>query len=471
MKKIYSLFAALTILVTMSSCDDKLDIVPKGDTTLATVSDIETLLNQKWLLYYRRGFDLDNMIGNSTPQWRKMSMLVDQKHEPTYAYMFNDETIDRADLGDEYSNVYEDIYSYINYMNVVISKIPDADGDASQKPRIMAEARIMRAYLHFIAVNMYARQYDPATAAGLGGIAYVTTTDVSVQKTKLSLAETYANILEDCSDEVIAQLRPSAKNDGCRFEADFGYGVRARVLFQMKRYDEALKYANLALGVNNNIEDRSEITSTGTWLKYQNAANNYIYITFLNQDNGGEMAGYHFLPSTLALYEDGDYVRYYSRDEDWDKDMGESYGVEGSIIYSGDARVNPFGMRAEQMYYVAAECMIRQGDYKGGLEMIDKVREKRIIPAKYTSLTTRDGADTEAGAMKLLQDCKRIEMLCTYETYFDLKRWNTEPEYTAPCVHDYKQYGVYSISPESPLWVLPFPLEASNMNPTLTNNY
>lgn len=120
------MLAALAMLFT--SCDDKLDIVPKGDTTLATVSDIETLLNQPWILYYQRGFDLDNMIANSTPQWRRMGDMVNQKQETYYAYMFCDESIDRADLAAE-DGIYEDLYGYINYMNVIISKIPDAVGD------------------------------------------------------------------------------------------------------------------------------------------------------------------------------------------------------------------------------------------------------------------------------------------------------------------------------------------------------
>ena len=468
MNKIYCMLAGVALLFT--SCDDKLDIVPKGDTTLTSVSDIEALLNQPWILYYQQGFELDNMIANSTPQWRRMSDMINQTQEKYYAYMFCDESIDRADLATD-DGIYTDLYQYINYMNVVIQKTPEASGDESQKPRIIAEAKVMRAYLHFLAVNLYARQYDDATAANLGGIAYADDANAAVQKTKLTLAQVYARALDDCCDETIACLKQKADNDASRFEADFGYGVRARILFQMKHYDEALKYANLALGINNTVEDRSEIQNSGSWLKYEDAPNNYLYITFLNQMNAGEMSGYTITPDVLNLYEQGDYVRYYSRDEDWDDNMGRTYGVEGSMVYTGDARVNPFGMRAEQMYYVAAECLIRKGQYEEGLKMIDKVREKRIHPSKYTSLTTRDGANTEAGAMKLLQDCKRIEMLCTYETFFDLKRWNSEPAYAAPCVHDYKTFGKFTMTPESPLWVLPFPQNAVNFNPTLTQNY
>ena len=70
------------------------------------------------------------------------------------------------------------------------------------------------------------------------------------RKVKLSVAEVYDRMLADCSDEVIADLKQGTVGTVYRFGSDFGYGVRARILFQMKRYDEALVYANKALSVN-----------------------------------------------------------------------------------------------------------------------------------------------------------------------------------------------------------------------------
>ena len=52
---------------------------------------------------------------------------------------------------------------------------------------------------------MHAKQYDEATAAQLGGIAYVDNTNVGEQKTKLTLKDVYERILADCSDEVFGQ--------------------------------------------------------------------------------------------------------------------------------------------------------------------------------------------------------------------------------------------------------------------------
>ncbi|WP_186321819.1 tetratricopeptide repeat protein, partial [Bacillus pumilus] len=83
-----------------------------------------------------------------------------------------------------------------------------------------------------------------------GGIPYVDNTNSAEEKTKLSLKKTYERILEDCADNVLEKLVPTGVDNVCRCGLDFGYGVRARVLFQMKRYDEALRYADLALKIN-----------------------------------------------------------------------------------------------------------------------------------------------------------------------------------------------------------------------------
>ena len=108
---------------------------------------------------------------------------------------------------------------------------------------------------------MYA-QYDPATASKKGGVPYVTDIDVSKRKEKLNLQDTYDHILADCSDEVIAQL-PKTATDVTHPSQATGNAIRAKVLFQMKKYQEALPYAQAALQLNGQIEDRSTTAVNG----------------------------------------------------------------------------------------------------------------------------------------------------------------------------------------------------------------
>ena len=169
MKKIFLTLASAAMLLT--SCDDKLDIKPYGSSTLSTVDELETLLNGSPYIWNGSDyFDLEVICNNTYRPWNGIADYIGNDNSLRYAYFAYDESIDRADLTDT-DDRYTDLYQKINYMNTVISKVPGADGGTSEKKaQIVAEARVRRAWYHFLLVGMYARQYDDATADELGGI-------------------------------------------------------------------------------------------------------------------------------------------------------------------------------------------------------------------------------------------------------------------------------------------------------------
>ena len=101
--------------------------------------------------------------------------------------------------------------------------------------------------------------------------------------------------------------------------------------------------------------------------------------------------------------------------------------------------------------------------------MVDRVRAKRI--GGYEPFAERTDVSTEAQAMKLLQDAKRVEMFATCYNYLDLKRWNSEENYRRTITRDLGDAGTVQLRPDSPLWIFPFPVESAIHNPTLTPNY
>ena len=58
----------------------------------------------------------------------------------------------------------------------------------------------------------------------------------------------------------------------------------------------------------------------------------------------------------------------------------------------------------------------------------------------------------------------------TIENFLDCKRRNSEPAYAADVLIDNVEYGFSAIKPGSKLWIFPFPMNATNFNPTLTQN-
>ncbi|MDE6371516.1 MAG: RagB/SusD family nutrient uptake outer membrane protein, partial [Duncaniella sp.] len=289
------------------------------------------------------------------------------------------------------------------------------------------------------------------------------------QKTKLTLAEVYNKILDDCTDDVIADLKPGTVKTVYRFGSDFGYGVRARVLFQMKRYPEALVYAEKALGVNDQIEDRSSALTAGKWVAPYDADNNYLLI---NSDgsNLGDLYSTVVTGEVASMFEYGDFVKdcIMNPMEGW-SDIYNDYVFPDCLMFvGGDTRFNIWGLRSESMYYLAAECLIRSNRITEGMAKLDAVRLKRIYsPELYSAKTDL----TEAEAMELYQRCRMVEFVGTFENFFDRKRWNTEDKYKKTITHDLHEHGTFTIAPDSKLWIYPFPTKARNMNTSLTNNY
>lgn len=464
MNKYISSFLVGTMAMLTVSCEKSLDITPKDRVILDSVESLELLLNQEFSFGSLE--DLAMVTNESMSMFNTVPSIMSNHKSLDYACMAYDESVDRVELSTTDSR-YTSLYSFINYMNVITENIGDASGDKSQKPRIEAEARLLRAYFHYILVNIYAKQYDASTAETEGGIAYVNNTNSGETKVKLSVAEVYENILNDCDDKYIECLYERHSNNA-RIDKAFGYAVRAKALFQMKRYADAAVYARKALEVNSRIDDRSTCKSYGSWNLSNEDQSFYFYVAA-----NSRIVPYFITLSreTSKLFEPGDYVKDFT--SGWDADRGEMRsGLSGTLCYTTfSTQQNQWGVRSEQMYYILGESLIRDGKIRDGLDYIDKVRAKRID--NYTPFTSIYDATplNEKQAVALIQPAKRIEFIASYDTFFDCKRWNSEPDYRQSITKDLGEYGTFTITPDSPLWVFPFPANATRFNPTLTQNF
>ena len=116
MKKNIFIFAFLLSLFT--ACESKLDIVPKGQAVLTTVEELESLLNQRYGFSTPVG-DLALICNEACAYMSTVSTAYSQPNTLEHAYLFWDESIDRATLSTS-DATYNSIYQYVNYMNVIL---------------------------------------------------------------------------------------------------------------------------------------------------------------------------------------------------------------------------------------------------------------------------------------------------------------------------------------------------------------
>lgn len=454
--KTYNIVSILLVVFLLSGCDDFLDVVPKGQNTLNSLDDLETLLNddyaQGWAVYE----DLSLIINESYPA-QSPSFYIEEGKGLIYGYMTYDESIDRVSLS-ESNNLYAQTYEKITAYNVLISQIGDVEGDAARKGQLVAEAKTLRAWCHWILVNVFARAYTPERI-NEGGIPYVTDVNFEEVNEKLSLGKVYEKLLEDLSEENLSLL-PDVPENIQRVGKAFGYAVKAKVLLSMQDYAGALQAAETALSFNSNIEDRRGYIG-GTPVKTRDAANNLFFAP-------GSYAApvWNVISAEWAqLYEQGDILRYYT---DLYTDASATQGIEGCYTWENGTEYvyNSSGMRVEDMILVKAECQAREKDIEGAMNTLNDLRRYRVHPDAYQLLE----AETETEAMEYIIRAALIEHLFTYTNFFDLKRWNTEDVYKRNITRTVN--GVtYTLVPDSPYWVIPFPTDATQYNSSLTQNF
>lgn len=151
--------------------------------------------------------------------------------------------------------------------------------------------------------------------------------------------------------------------------------------------------------------------------------------------------------------------------------MGEQFsGIDISMPLNMNLYYSPIGLTTVDMYLVQAECYIREGKTDEAMNLLNTIREKRVLTGTYQPET----ASTPEEAFVWLKKISRTENFYTAKTFINLKRWNTEEKYRETLHKTYRyenQERSYELRPDSPLWIFPFPQNATNLNPNLTQNY
>lgn len=474
MKKL-SYILIITIAFMLSGCEKFTDIQPKGKNLLSSASDLDLLLNDPF-----SGFSV-NRIGylTSAIYFTNIGAL---KNEPiktfNHALIFWEEDLDRAELRPS-CNIYEPIYSVIGRTaNPVIARADAATGDRDLANRYKAEAYVLRAWFHYLAVNIFAKSYDPATAETDGGVPYLLETDLMSQPShKYSVAEVYDLILADLDKAFeLNALRDEGVNPQ-RVGKSFAYAVKARVLLSMRNYGEALTAARASLAINSQIDDHNamlvDYPVTGVspnpkgWARPRFSSKEDLFST------PTVMYLTWYPPELLAQFDPNSVLFNYMPTQvniPFPGDYGGSYhgmpGEKAVWTLSGTmSEVSGAGLTSVDMHLVEAECLMHS-DLPAAKAKLEQIRQKRIITGRYTP----SPASSKAEVFALLKQLARSENWSTMKDFIDLKRWNTYPEFAAD-LHRTILGTTYTLTPESPLWIWPFPQTATNFNTGLSQNY
>lgn len=253
--KYLSYILLVGLLSTLFSCNDFLDKVPDNRAELSTPKQIRKLLTSG----YSTGnysvlceLSSDNFVDNNSPDPRGIYYNLnpfEKMHDEIFAF----EDPISSDEQDSPSAVWSGCYSAIAVANHALKAIEklEQEGKGDDVKAQKGEALMIRAYNHFLLVNVFAKAYRNDDLSKLDpGVPYVTEpeTKVLVDYPRQNVAEVYRNIEKDLIDGL------SLIDDNLYDVPKYHFNVRAanafaaRFYLYKRKYQEVVKYATIALG-------------------------------------------------------------------------------------------------------------------------------------------------------------------------------------------------------------------------------
>ena len=456
MKKVTTILA-IFVVVMLTGCNDFLDIKPKGEKIPKTVTDYETLLNYEsvqkvsdtYPTYLTDDVYLPDVAqGTATPGLNSVEQSI------LNLYLFKKDVFGEAqDDGFWFAS-----YNRIYYYNTVIDNIMNAEGPSEQqKHSIRAEALISRALEYLYLVNGYAKHYDVRTAETDPGVPLILDEDISKKDlVRASVKDVYAQIQSDLQ-AALPNLPAQPKGNAFRASKAAGYGILAKMYLYMGNYAEALKAANEVLEINNSLLDLKKYAV----VKVQNS----IGRTNVPQDiDNPENIYIKFAPYVYGLsskvFGSDELISLFSED-----DMRlQVYFTKNfrniptdKYVWAPYLRAN-LAVSSPEIYLIAAECEAREGSVERAMSLINKLRDNRI--KNNTPLVATDRSDA---LQKVLEERRRELAMSGMVRYIDLKRLNQESQFAKTITHVTGE-GMFSLEPNSPLYVLPIPAKVMRFN-------
>lgn len=256
------IFVLLTMALAMTfvACDE-LDEVPDNRTEIDTSEKVQLLLTSGYpqsvpaVICELSG---DNLVDNN--------VVKTATHRSAYA-PFQDEAYRWEDIknygtgeDDTPYQVWESYYQGIAVANHAIDAMQKISRNPATDPELAhswGEAHVLRAYLHFVLVNVFAETYkDEQQSEQDKGIPYVTEPETVVNvnygsdEYRHSVAETYRLIEKDLLEGIDLIDDARYKVPAYHFNHNAAHAFAARFYLYKREYAKCIQHANEALGTN-----------------------------------------------------------------------------------------------------------------------------------------------------------------------------------------------------------------------------
>lgn len=434
-------------MLTLASCNDYLNIKPKGITIPEYFDDYAKLLNHKSLMSTEDNYPVyltdDILLGGDEVEFGNINKVNEHIRN---MYTFAHGAVFSAGAADPF---YENAYKRLYTLNTVINNAGSCkDGSKEQTGSLIAEAKMSRAFEYFSLVNAYARFYDKNTASSDLGVPLVTSEDINKAYRRESVQAVYDLIIQDVKDA--GPFLPEYPATRFNASKQLLYAFQTKLYLYLGEYAQALEAAGkvdieklefidykrysinpVKQGAMGKIWDEytqesfpdPEDNIEGIYTKSGNmvSLSRNVYASESLKETYRKDLPEGAVDQRRALFFSDDEYQLYKN----------KYLFPGKTMYTAYVSLN-CGLGTPEFYLLYAEAAIRNNDIDKGIELINTLRDNRIIGNVHF---VSDGMSKER-AMEILMDERRRELAFTGAfRLFDMKRFMAEGLYTRDIVH------------------------------------
>jgi hypothetical protein len=434
----------LLLSMVLLSCGKFLDVKPKGVVIPEKMADYEGLLNSRDMT----GTFPVNML-RFTDDFYGTFGALDQTPDANGYYWRPELTVDEKKEPDVWGPLYNRIYN----ANVIINGVlKTTDAPETEKKRVYGEAQVHRACYYLDLLTVFAKAYNPATAATDPGMPMPVSTDVTLKApARASVKETLESMIINLKAAV--EVLPLTNINRTRITKYVAYGVLSRFYLYMADFANAEKYADLALEAPHSL------------LNYNNYADTYEVPVFdLNPEVLWYRMGVNADGPDNMLYSD-DLKTYFNADDIRLEFLAVT--TNSGMQRIGFMMFYNFGITFPELYLTKAELLARRGQTADAMALVNKIREKRF----RTANSGQSAANPEEALQKALAE-RRRELAFSGMRWFDMKRLDQEgrmPELK----RINKETGAVeaTLAPHSPNYTFEIPIRVLKFNPGMVKNH
>lgn len=434
---------------TLTGCSDILDAKPQQSLLVPSkLSDFQALLDDFALMnYFVSGLSSVAVDDFYTTDGGWQSLQPIERN----AYLWKEDVYDNQVDVSDWNTPYKVVFN----TNIVLDGLSDLSLEAEhldESRAIRARALFYRSFAYYALAQTFFPAFDSGESSNKQIVPVQLSSDVNEPANYRSLHELYQMLISDLMDAAtsldnLASIRARPSKMAC-------YALLARIYLLLAEYEEAARYASLALEINSTLLDYNTIpldTDRPFPNSHLNANEEVCFYAGMTSYSYHRAALTFVAPELYTLYEEDDlrkYILFKKGDE----------GVNLKGTYTGNSS-RFAGITNAELLLIRAECNARLGNHEQ-----TKIDLTTLLKKRYVTDTFSDSVIPDDDLLDFVLLERRKELVGRDTRWSDLKRLNLDSE-TATTLSRMIDGVEYHLPPNDDRYAFPIP-QAEGHNPS-----